>query len=214
MDIRIRTAEAADIPAMHRIRLGVEENRLADETQITEQSYVPYVNASTAWVAETGQAIIGLAILDERANSVWALFVDPGSEGAGVGRVLHQHMLDWAHEHGIRRLSLTTSADTRAERFYTTAGWRVTISTGFALFVASGAKSTSPSPPGGGSPYRSRRSRPARRWQGSLKLDYVCSADASGNAANEDSERMPAGTNRSSGGAQEAGGTVIPAGAR
>lgn len=126
MDFRIRAAAAADIPAMHRIRQGVDENRLTDETRVTERSYLPYVNASTAWVAQTRQGVAGFAILDESTNSVWALFVDPGSEGAGVGRALHRHMLEWAHEHGIRRLSLSTSADTRAERFYRAAGWLVT----------------------------------------------------------------------------------------
>ncbi len=126
MDIRIRTARAADIPAMHRIRQAVQENRLADDTEVTEASYVPYVTASTAWVAETEHGIAGFAILDETANSVWALFVDPSSEGAGIGRALHRHMLDWAQEHGIRRLSLSTTASTRAERFYTSAGWLVT----------------------------------------------------------------------------------------
>ena len=126
MDFRIRAAEAADIPAMHRIRQGVEENRLSDETEIIEASYLPYVIAATAWVAETEHGVAGFAILDESANSVWALFVDPGSEGAGIGRALHRRMLEWAREHGIRRLSLSTTADTRAERFYTAAGWLVT----------------------------------------------------------------------------------------
>ena len=126
MDIRIRIARPADIPAMHRIRQAVQENRLAHDTDVTEDSYVPYVTAATAWVAETEHCIAGFAILDESANSVWALFVDPPHEGAGIGRALHGWMLDWAREHGIRRLSLSTGADSRAERFYTAAGWLVT----------------------------------------------------------------------------------------
>jgi GNAT superfamily N-acetyltransferase len=111
---------------MHRIRQDVQENRLSDDTCVTEESYVPYVAASTAWVAETEHGIAGFAILDERDNSVWALFVDRGSEGAGIGRALHRRMIDWAREHGIRRLSLSTGTATRAERFYTAAGWLVT----------------------------------------------------------------------------------------
>jgi GNAT superfamily N-acetyltransferase len=126
MDIRIRKAGAADIPAMHHIRQIVQENRLSDATHVTEASYVPYISAATAWVAETEHGIAGFAILDEATNSVWALFVDPVAQSAGVGRALHRRMLDWAREHGIRRLSLSTSAATRAERFYTSAGWLVT----------------------------------------------------------------------------------------
>jgi GNAT superfamily N-acetyltransferase len=111
---------------MHRIRQDVQENRLSDDTCVTEASYVPYVAASTAWVAEKEHGIAGFAILDETNNSVWALFVDGGSEGAGIGRALHRRMLDWAREHGIRRLSLSTGTATRAEKFYMAAGWLVT----------------------------------------------------------------------------------------
>jgi GNAT superfamily N-acetyltransferase len=124
MNFRIRTAEAGDVPTMHRIRLSVRENRLCDPMRVTEQSYPPFVDAASAWVAETDDGIVGFAIVDEPAGSVWALFVDPRAEGAGVGRALHEHMLQWASERGITRLSLETSAATRAERFYTKAGWR------------------------------------------------------------------------------------------
>jgi hypothetical protein len=63
MDMAIRTAAAADVPAMHRIRTGVKENRLADPARVTEDSYLPYVAAGSAWVAQTRAGIAGFAIL-------------------------------------------------------------------------------------------------------------------------------------------------------
>ncbi len=109
---------------MHAIRLAVRENRLSNPARITGASYLPYVAAGTIWVAldPAGNAL-GFAALDLAEASVWALFVDPAAEGAGVGRALHDFMLDRAAEQGIERLRLSTAAGTRAERFYLKAGW-------------------------------------------------------------------------------------------
>ncbi len=51
------------------------------------------------------------------------LFVAPEAEGFGVGRALHNRMLEWARGHGIERLSLSTEEGSRAVGFYTRAGW-------------------------------------------------------------------------------------------
>jgi GNAT superfamily N-acetyltransferase len=108
---------------MHRIRRAVQENRLSYPERISEGAYLPYIEEGGAWVAETASDLAGFAILDRRAESVWALFVAPGAEGAGIGRALHCRMLDWAREQGLRTLWLTTAKGTRAERFYSSAGW-------------------------------------------------------------------------------------------
>lgn len=123
MSLQVRTARVGDIPAMHRIRLAVHENRLTDPRRITEASYGPFVEAGSAWVAELGGQVAGFAAVDGKARQVWALFVAPGSDGAGVGKVLHQAMLDWAGAQKIPELWLVTSEATRAERFYRAAGW-------------------------------------------------------------------------------------------
>jgi GNAT superfamily N-acetyltransferase len=123
MKFEVRAARAADIGAMHRVRNAVRENRLATTTRISEISYRPYIAAGTAWVAETSDGIVGFAAIDAPAASVWALFIDPGAEGAGIGRALHQTMLDWAAANGLRRLSLSTEHGSRAAQFYTRAGW-------------------------------------------------------------------------------------------
>ena len=108
---------------MHAVRLSVRENRLGDPSRIGEQDYVPFVDEKSAWVAESGGKLIGFAAIDRAAARVWALFVDPTAEGSGVGRALHQRMLDWARDERLLRLTLTTSPATRAERFYRENGW-------------------------------------------------------------------------------------------
>jgi len=121
--MRIRVATAADIKAMHALRSRVAENALSDPRRVTEDSYRLYLGQSAAWVAEREQALVGFAILDVAGGSVWALFVAPEAEGAGIGRALHAQLLEGAAGHGLRRLFLNTAPRTRAERFYTEAGW-------------------------------------------------------------------------------------------
>jgi GNAT superfamily N-acetyltransferase len=124
MTFAIRTATAADVPAMHAVRCAVRENALSDPARVTEASYAPYIAAGSAWVAVTADHhISGFAALDRTGLSVWALFVAPGHEGAGIGRALHDHMLDWAAERGMDALWLITARGTRAEHFYRKAGW-------------------------------------------------------------------------------------------
>ena len=124
MPFAIRAATPADIPLMHAIRCAVRENRLSDPSLVTEASYRRYVEAGSIWVAVDGAGTaLGFAALDLAGGSVWALFVDPGREGSGVGRALHDFMIDRASEAGLARLWLTTATGTRAEQFYLAAGW-------------------------------------------------------------------------------------------
>ena len=123
MTFRIRNAAAADVPAMHRVRNAVRENRLSAGAGITEASYLPYISAGSAWVAEGPDGLVGFAAIDRAAETVWALFVSPQIEGAGIGRALHDTMLEWARDQGIRRISLTTEPGSRAMHFYRRAGW-------------------------------------------------------------------------------------------
>lgn len=111
---------------MHRIRLSVRQNRLADPARISEQSYAPFIADGSAWLAEINGAIAGFAIIDVKKRSVWALFVDPAAEGQGIGRGLHDRMVGWARGEGLHRLSLTTAADSRAANFYRASGWSQT----------------------------------------------------------------------------------------
>ena len=136
MTFTIREALPSDIPAMHRVRLAVRENRLSGMLSIDEGSYRPFLDDhGRGWVAESAGALIGFAIVDLARANVWALFVDPNEEARGVGRALHDRLLLGAAEQGVTRLWLTTMPGTRAERFYEAAGWsRAGIVQGEILF--------------------------------------------------------------------------------
>jgi GNAT superfamily N-acetyltransferase len=121
--MRVRAARAGDIAAMHALRMRVAENVLSDPAKVTEDCYFAYLAQGSAWVAETEDGLAGFAVLDVAGRSVWALFVAPEAEGRGMGRALHDRMIAAAEGHGLRRIFLNTAPGTRAERFYSEAGW-------------------------------------------------------------------------------------------
>jgi GNAT superfamily N-acetyltransferase len=121
--LQIRQATARDIVTMHRLRRRVRENRLSTTTKINEHSYLRFIAASSAWVAEENGQLVGFAAIDLAAATVWALFVDPAAQGLGVGRALHNRMLAWAKARGAQRLRLGTQEGSRAVQFYKGSGW-------------------------------------------------------------------------------------------
>jgi ribosomal protein S18 acetylase RimI-like enzyme len=70
--------------------------------------------------------VVAFAIGHAGNGNIWALFVDPAFEGHGLGRRLHDEMVQWLFAQGLQRLHLGTQTGTRAERFYATAGWLAT----------------------------------------------------------------------------------------
>lgn len=120
----LRQALRQDIPAMHRVRVAVRENRLTSSV-ITEAHYLPAIEATgRGWVIETGGKIVGFAVGNARTGNIWALFVDPDYEGCGYGRRLHEAMIHWLFSCKLKRLYLSTGPDTRAQQFYEMAGWQ------------------------------------------------------------------------------------------
>lgn len=120
----IRPAGPSDIAGMHRVRLSVQENRLV-RTVLTELDYLQHLTViGQGWVAEIDGTIRGFAIANRENGSIWALFVEPGYEGRGVGRALQATMLEWMQAAGCTRAWLETEAGTRAEQFYRRSGWR------------------------------------------------------------------------------------------
>lgn len=115
----------ADIAALHRIRLSVQENRLTDPSKLGEADYIPFITMrGETWHATVEGQIAGFAALDHREKSVWALFVDPAFEGIGLGKLLLTKLVDQARAAGISSLSLVTTPGTRAEAFYLRNGWQ------------------------------------------------------------------------------------------
>lgn len=121
----IRLALQADVHEMHAIRLSVRENVLVRPGSVLLDHYRPLLSKEgRGWVAEVDGRIVGFAIVDLVRSSVWALFVRPNFEGQGIGRRLHQMMMNWVFEAGIVQVALSTSPNTRAQGFYLAAGWQ------------------------------------------------------------------------------------------
>ena len=125
MGVLIRTASDTDIPEMHRIRMSVRENRLSDPARIQPDDYRALLgDRGRGWVADIDGRIVGFAVADRSLANIWALFVEPGCERRGIGRALHDRMMDWLFATGADQAWLTTETGTRAEQFYRAASWR------------------------------------------------------------------------------------------
>jgi GNAT superfamily N-acetyltransferase len=123
----LRIATIADISAMHAVRLSVRENMLSDPARITYEDTREMIETrGRGWVFEADGRIAGFAVADHSRRNIWALFVAPGFEGRGIGRALHDVMVNWLFETGPAPVWLTTEPGSRAERFYRAAGWRCT----------------------------------------------------------------------------------------
>lgn len=121
----IRPATRADVDAAFAIRLAVRENVLSNPAAITHADYLREIEVTgRGWVAEVDGAVRGFSVGRRTDGNIWALFVQPGWEGRGIGRAVHDPMVTWLLAQGCRPLWLTTTPGTRAETFYRRAGWR------------------------------------------------------------------------------------------
>ena len=103
----------------------MKENALSNPGLVTFEDYENYLTKrGKGWACEIDDRIVGFAIVDMVDNNVWALFVDPAFEAQGIGRKLHDSMLDWYFTQTNTTLWLGTAPNTRAEKFYRTKGWR------------------------------------------------------------------------------------------
>lgn len=135
--LTFRQASVHDIPAMSRIRLSVNENRLRDPTRITPRMYADFLERDgRGWVALADGEIVAFSYANRIDGSIWALFVDPRFEGQGLGKQLLSLATDWLFSLGFRRVTLSTGTHTRAAQFYTGLGWRLaSLSAGDSVFV-------------------------------------------------------------------------------
>ncbi|MBL7826130.1 MAG: GNAT family N-acetyltransferase [Saprospiraceae bacterium] len=125
--ILFREAQLLDIDQMHIVRNSVRENALSNPNLITHDDYVDFLFArGKGWVCEVDQNIVGFAVVDILENNIWALFLKPEYEGKGIGRTLHDTMLNWYFQKTTAPVWLGTAPNTRAEGFYRKAGWTPT----------------------------------------------------------------------------------------
>ncbi|MCQ9637645.1 GNAT family N-acetyltransferase [Chryseobacterium sp. WG14] len=125
MNMIIREATLKDIPQIQLVRNSVKENTLSDPGLVSDRDCEEFLfERGRGWVAENNERIIGFSIADLKENNVWALFVHPDFENKGLGRKLHNIMLDWYFTQKKEAIWLGTSPETRAEIFYRKSGWK------------------------------------------------------------------------------------------
>ena len=130
-EFHFREATAADMPGISHVRLSVTENAMSraqlDARGITNESVAAsFLADSKGWVAIADGGIVGFSIADRAERTIFALFVLPGFEERGIGSQLFDLALHWLWDNGAQHLWLTTSAGTKAARFYERRGWVIT----------------------------------------------------------------------------------------
>jgi GNAT superfamily N-acetyltransferase len=123
--MNIRVAEIKDIYQIQVVRNLVKENQLSDPALVRDSEVEDYITRrGKGWVCEIDGEVVGFAIADLVDNNIWALFIHPGFERIGIGKKLHDEMLNWYFSQTDKTVWLGTSPDTRAELFYRKAGWK------------------------------------------------------------------------------------------
>lgn len=125
--VNFREARLSDITRLHEVRMAVKENALSNPGLVKPDDYVEFLTRrGKGWVCEMNDIITGFAIVDLVDHNVWALFLDPLYEKKGMGRQLHDRMMDWYFEQTSTSIWLSTAPGTRADSFYRKAGWTQT----------------------------------------------------------------------------------------
>lgn len=120
-----RVATIADIPQIQIVRNAVTENVLSNPALVPDADVENYItNRGKGWVCQIDETIVGFAIADLVENNIWALFLLPSAEGKGIGKKLHQIMMDWYFMQTDTTVWLSTDAVSRAATFYTLQGWK------------------------------------------------------------------------------------------
>lgn len=125
-----REITATDIPALFRVRVATDENRLTMEElaalDITESTVVEKLRATyRGWLCEEEGAVVGFTIGDKASREMWVIAVLPSHIRQGIGSRLLATVEDWLFREGCREIWLTTDVDPslRAYSFYRRRGW-------------------------------------------------------------------------------------------
>ncbi|MEI9810173.1 MAG: GNAT family N-acetyltransferase [Bacteroidota bacterium] len=122
-----REATITDIPQIQVVRNSVTENPLSNPALVPDSDVEDYIiNRGKGWVCLINDTIVGFSIVSVSDNNVWALFIQPGFDKMGIGRRLHDEMINWYFGQTDATIWLGTAPGTRAEQFYRKAGWKET----------------------------------------------------------------------------------------
>ncbi len=114
-----REATIEDIKQIQIVRNAVKENTLSNPALVTDADVQDYiVRRGKGWVCVIDNVVVGFSIVDLVEHNIWALFVHPDAEGKGIGKQLHDLMMDWYFKQTNETVWLSTTPGTRAETFY------------------------------------------------------------------------------------------------
>jgi GNAT superfamily N-acetyltransferase len=120
-----REAQVSDIKQMQIVRHAVKENTLSNPALVTDADCEEYMTVrGKGWVCVVDDFVVGFSTVDLKENNIWALFVHPDYAEKGIGKKLHNLMLDWYFEQTKETVWLGTAPGTRAEKFYHHQGWK------------------------------------------------------------------------------------------
>lgn len=121
----LREARVGDISQIQIVRNAVKENTLSNPDLVTDQDCADFITQrGKGWICEMEHQVVGFSIVDLVDHNIWALFVHPDFDKRGIGKQLHDIMLDWYFDQTQQSVWLGTAPGTRAEAFYRRAGWK------------------------------------------------------------------------------------------
>lgn len=127
----IRIARPADVPSLFDVRTSVRENYQSVEdlarVGVTPETVATMLDGEgRGWVAEENGKIVAFSMADAAQATVFAMFVQPGYEGKGLGRALMDEAEQWLFARGCDEIWLLTDRNpsVRANGFYQHLGWR------------------------------------------------------------------------------------------
>ena len=119
-----REATIQDIQQIQVVRNAVKENMLSNPALVPDVDVEDYITRrGKGWVCVIDVVVVGFSIADLVDHNIWALFVDPTCETIGIGKHLHDLMMNWYFSQTNETVWLSTSPGTRAETFYRRQGW-------------------------------------------------------------------------------------------
>jgi len=122
--MHFREALTSDIAQIQIVRNAVKENTLSNPLLVTDADCETYITQrGKGWVCTIDNVVVGFSIIDMVDKNVWALFVHPNYDNKGIGKHLHNLMLNWYFTNTKETVWLSTTPNTRAEKFYTLQGW-------------------------------------------------------------------------------------------
>ena len=125
--MHIREAQKTDISQIQLVRNSVKENTHSDPSIVPDKDVEDHITQrGKGWVCVVSDRIVGFAIVSLTDHNLWALFIQPGFERMGIGKQLHDIMMDWYFNQTAVTIWLGTGPGTRAESFYRKAGWKET----------------------------------------------------------------------------------------